>query len=337
MKKAFLFSVTLLYIQLLHAQLPEFSYHVKNRVVVTNIDNQLTRLSFILPLAKTNQYQTVSNVNTYGGVNVNIPETDDGYLRWTFTEDLPAVSQSKEIFYEFDVTVNPVNFDFTKVTSIHPYDTSSENYKWYTGASGAYVDPYNKVIKRTGNDLWSKSSDIIDYARKCYEHVATNYSYVNPFTGLHTLQDILNAGGGDCGNLSSVFISLLRHKNIPARHIVTVRPDGVYHVWADFYLEKYGWVPVDVTFKNSDPYGDYFGKFDGNGIVMSKDVYLLIDKGNGQKYYGDILQSYTMWYWATEGSRMNSKHQLISSRLSQKDDKNVVSEVSVQNPQFIEE
>jgi hypothetical protein len=41
-----------------------------------------------------------------------------------------------------------------------------------------------------------------------------------------------------------------------------------------FFLEGYGWVPVDVTYKNANPYSNYFGKvriYD-NGIIVSEDL-----------------------------------------------------------------
>jgi transglutaminase-like putative cysteine protease len=327
MKKMILFFALSFIISILNAQLPQRNYHVRNKVVVTNIDQKLIRMSLILPLAQTNQYQTVNNVNVNGGVMVQVPKSDDSYVRWTFTNDLPLAKQSKEIYYEFDVKLKPLDFDFSRVTTIYPYDTTADYYHWYTGASGAYVDPYNPTIQKIGSKLWAESSDILDYAKHCYEYVALNYSYLNPFTGLHTLQDILNAGGGDCGNLSSVFISLLRYKNIPARHIVTVRPDGVYHVWSDFLLEKYGWIPVDVTFKNSDPQGDFFGKYDGYGIVMTKEVWLPVDKGNGETIQVDILQSYNLWIWASQGTGFSTLHELSSTPYPEEVEMQATSEI----------
>lgn len=317
MKVFLFFSVFLVGSVGIHAQNNQYTYHVNNKIVVNNINDQITRMAIIMPLAQTNQYQTVNNVKVYDGERVPIPGSDDVYIRWTLTE--LAQKPSAEIFYDFDVTLHAIHFDFSQITSLVPYDTTSENYTWYVGQSGAYVDPNNAEIRRIGSAIWWQSSDILDYARRCYEYVASNYKYINPFTGLHTLQEILDAGGGDCGNLSSVFISLLRYKKIPARHIVTVRPDGVYHVWSDFYLEKYGWVPVDVTFKNSDPKGDYFGKFDGNGIVMTKEVWVPLDKGNGQTYYSDILQGYNMWIWSNQGPSLQTSHKLTTIQFDQEE------------------
>lgn len=267
-----------------------------------------------MPLAQTNQYQTVNDVDLNGGELVRVPDSEDAYIRWTVTNDLPAYNQTKEISYNLDITLNRFQFDFDKVKTIYPYDTVSDIYRWYTGSCGPFVDPWNPVIRETGDHIWANSTDILDYARKCYEYVALNFRYMNPLTGLHPLTELLQNGGGDCGNLSSIFVSLLRYKGIPARHIVTVRPNGTYHVWADFYLEKYGWVPVDVTYKNSNPKGDYFGKFDGYGIVMTSKVWLPIDKGNGEIYNSEILQNYNWWIWYNGGSKFDLKHILSATR-----------------------
>ncbi|MFZ1082838.1 MAG: transglutaminase-like domain-containing protein [Candidatus Kryptoniota bacterium] len=288
-------------------------YHVRNNCVVRNIDCSLTKLIVIIPLAQTNQYQVVTNLNVKGGQVLPIPETDDKYIRWIDSSALPAAGQSIKIGYEFDVVLKKFIFDFNSITTIYPYDTSSNIYHWYTGKSGAYVDPDNATIQTIGSTLWNQSSSIVDYARRCYLYVAQNYQYLDANTGLHTLADILASGGGDCGNLSSIYVSLLRFKGIPSRHIVTVRPDGSYHVWTDFYLETYGWIPVDVTYKNSNPSGDYFGKYDGNGIVMTKGVWLLLDRDDGYSYHCDLLQTYNWWYWlASGGGQIVSSHSLTS-------------------------
>jgi transglutaminase-like putative cysteine protease len=288
-------------------------HQIRNSVVVKNTGDILTKLVIMLPLAQTNQYQTVSTVSMDDGTVVDIPKTDDKYLRWTFTSELPAAGGSKEIFYTFDVTLHAINFDFSAISTLRPYDTSSNTWKWHTGASGVYVDPNNPSVQHIGDSIWSRSSDIVDYARQCYLFVAERYSYLNPNTGIHPLQDILDAGGGNCGNLTSIYVSLLRHKKIPSRHIVTVRPDGSYHVWSDFYLESYGWIPVDVTYKNSNPSGDYFGKYDGTGIVMTKGVALQMDRGDGFTYSAALLQTYEWWYWcSTAGNSVSSSHRISS-------------------------
>ena len=76
-----------------------------------------------------------------------------------------------------------------------------------------------------------------------------------------SLDDILNNGGATCGGLSSVYISILRNNGIPARFMTggTVHESGIFggHVWTEFYLENYGWIPVDPSAFTSTGY--FFG------------------------------------------------------------------------------
>ena len=313
MKKLTLFIILAMSINIVNAQLSTNKYHVRDKVTVTNVDNQLTKLVILLPLAETNPYQTVSSVNLQGGTVADIPETDDEYVRWTYTSGLPSAGQSLDTYYDFDVTLNPVHFNFSQITTIYPYNTSSDTYIWYTGARDVYIDPYNSTIQSIGVGIWTQSSDIVDYARRCYEYVAAHYTYMNPNTGLHPLQQILDDGGGDCANLSSLYVSLLRYKNIPSRHIVTIKPNGDDHVWTDFYLENYGWIPEDVSYKNADPAGDYFGIYSGNCIVLTKEVWLYLDRGDGFTFNLPFFQTYYWWYWYSSGGNNISISQTFSA------------------------
>lgn len=120
-----------------------------------------------------------------------------------------------------------------------------------------------------------------------------------PNTRMCPSRPIAAVGGGDCGNLTSIFVSLLRNRGIPARHLVTVRPDGSHHIWADFLLQGRGWVPVDVTYKQANPAGDYFGHvaLDTNGIIMDEQVCLALDNGE-ESVENPGLQTFAWWWWS---------------------------------------
>ncbi len=180
----------------------------------------------------------------------------------------------------------------------------SDTYALYTRRSGRYIVPDNPKIRKISGKLWEESSDLLDYAKKCYLYVADSYTYLNPNTGIHPLTKLLRDGGGDCGNLATIFVSLLRCKGIPARHLVAKRPDGSNHVWADSYLQDYGWIPVDVSKRNANKYGDFFGKIDSRdaGIIVSKGVNLNVEKQSGEKYRTNLLQNFDYWYWYSSGT-----------------------------------
>lgn len=269
------------------------TYVVRNIVNVRNSGASVSKLVVMLPLAQSNPYQTVAEMDTAGGTVLAIPDTDDSYVRYTVTgASAPQPGGTRSYGYTCRVTTRPVEVDTSQIRSIPPYDTSSELYRRYTGSSGAIVDPGNATIRSVGSGLLARSSDLVDYARRCYDHVVANYRYINPNTGLHPLSELLAAGGGDCGNLSSIYISLLRYAGIPSRHIVTIRPDGSYHVWSDFYIEGTGWIPVDVT-------AHKFAEYDGDGIVLTKEVWLLLEKEPGNTYRVAIFQTLQWWWWGS--------------------------------------
>ena len=66
---------------------------------------------------------------------------------------------------------------------------------------------------------------------------------------------MVREGHGDCGQVSLLYISLMRTLGVPARWESgwMMHPGEVnYHDWAEVYFEGTGWVPVDVSFGRYD-------------------------------------------------------------------------------------
>lgn len=258
----------------------------------------LNKLIQILPYCETNEYQTIAN--HHFGTNGEKKTTDEKHhYLWQKTTNFyyaPDVITFSDTF-DFIPTHFVMNLD--SITMLYPYDSTSEEWLWHTGTEGVYVCPDNAVIDSLADMIWDQSSDIIDFARQCYEYVAGHLTYQNPGTGLHSIEDILAWGGGDCGNFASVYISMLRNKGVPARHVVGFSPynDNDMHVWAEFFLQGYGWFPADPTYKNSDPSGDYFGRYSYNYCIAGKDINHVYNLGGAQNQAEPLLQTYLWWYW----------------------------------------
>lgn len=175
---------------------------------------------------------------------------------------------------EFVIQVADVSIDFDAINTIYPYDHCDPNYEKYTGSNYPFINIEQKQLFLISQAIWENSSNALDYAEKCYLYVAATFDYGLPESGFKSLDFTLKNKMGDCGNLSSVFITLLRMQDIPARHLLGFRPDGSLHVWADFYLANYGWIPVDVTYKHDYPKGDYFGniRFGNNGFIVQRGI-----------------------------------------------------------------
>ena len=215
----------------------------------------------IFPYMQSNHYQVVKNPHVFSGGQVrDNAEGGNKYIGYSLhTPELEQLGNVFEIGMDFDVATININVNFDAIDTIYPYDTTSKEYKENTGDLTDCILPHHPHIEAIANELWGQSNDIIDYARRCYEYTATHLNYLDANTGIHSLQSIIDNGGGDCGNFSSYYISLLRNRDIPSRHVVAVMGQDNYHVWAEFYLQDYGWIPVDPTFKHGDPNGDYFG------------------------------------------------------------------------------
>ena len=262
-----------------------------------------------LALPESNEYQTIQRLEHSPGRVLSYPENGEKYLCCRFHDDAcPQPGSSASIFHEFEATLYDITVDFSKIDEIYPYKKKSPLYRHYTGQSGEMIDPTHPEIIRIAKQIASTSKDPLEYARNAYLYVSENYKYLNPNTGIASLNTLLENGGGDCGNLSSIYISLLRNRGIPARHLFTIRPDGSYHVWADFYLEKYGWIPVDVTYRLLDESKshDFFGRVrvESNGIILSRDVDLSVMNHLGDLHKVVHMQTFAYW-WVPDNSGMS--------------------------------
>ncbi|MFZ0589190.1 MAG: transglutaminase-like domain-containing protein, partial [Bryobacteraceae bacterium] len=96
-----------------------------------------------------------------------------------------------------------------------------------------------------------------------------------------------DAKHGNCTDFHSLFIALMRAEKIPARfEIGFPLPEdkaegeiGGYHCWAEFYLNRLGWVPVDISeaWKNPAKHDFFFGSLDTNRVQFTIGRDLILD------------------------------------------------------------
>ena len=61
----------------------------------------------------------------------------------------------------------------------------------------------------------------------------------------------LESGKGICFDYASLFASMCRSQNIPAKLVMGYVRGNVYHSWNEIYTEESGWVTVDIFLKGS--------------------------------------------------------------------------------------
>ena len=147
-------------------------------------------------------------------------------------------------------------------------------------------------------------SDPIRLARKLYDIVLAHMKYDKSIKG-YGEGDVMRAcevGAGNCTDFHSLFISLARHKRLPARFEIGFplpekSADGKtqngkikgYHCWAWFWSPQHGWVGVDISEADKDPSKTeyFFGNLTEDRIAFStgRDIKLVPNSKSGPLNY----------------------------------------------------
>jgi len=143
---------------------------------------------------------------------------------------------------------------------VENYDTSSEIYKKYTEPE-ELIECNNPEIVSLAHNLTDDADDWHEKAMKLHNFVYRHMSYEAQDEERGALWALENAVG-DCSEYSYLFVALCRAAGIPARikagfafhQASETLEDG--HMWSEYYLENYGWTPVDITWRLFDQIDD---------------------------------------------------------------------------------
>jgi transglutaminase-like putative cysteine protease len=226
--------------------------------------NRPATFTLAIPLPRTTDYHDVANIIMSQGTLLTFPGTKDNYV--SVTSDRPVES----VTIEYDITLYQLHADFARITSVYPYDTQSALYRNNT-ANAYRIEADHPQISAIADALWKESAGYLDYARRAFRHEQKILKYKSSGK-FFTVKEIFANGGGDCGALSTIYISLLRNKGLPARYMTGIilkdNAQWSYHIWAEFYIEKYGWIPADPSFFSGEE--NYFGYHNGKRIFFNQ-------------------------------------------------------------------
>ena len=175
---------------------------------------------------------------------------------------------------------------------VEPYNTRDPVYRYYTRTQEfAELTPEVAALARR---IVGDEKNPYFQARAIYTWCVNNISYVYPPN--RGIRYSLPRRTGDCGEYSLIFVALCRAVGIPARvangHWCCKAKDS-YHVWNEFYLPPFGWIPADATDGRTNR--DSPGKLAGEG-----DVYYFfgnLDSGRFISSKGTSIQLYPSPPW----------------------------------------
>jgi transglutaminase-like putative cysteine protease len=214
---------------------------------------------------------------------------------YIYYDKTSLINNSLSITQEFQFTCYEINTCFENIKDIYEYDKNSAEFKLYTRDEPEIETNYFKDIVKS---VIGDEKNPVEICRKIYNFVINYMTY----------GDIHQPGGaknvyinkkGDCGGYSTLFVALTRAAGIPARVVVggwsnsTTDKYNNWHVWAEFYLEKIGWIPVDPSIgaSNDNNRSYYFGNLDNNRYIASKGLNIPLGE------YNPVLFQTCCWWW----------------------------------------
>ena len=229
-------------------------YLFRFELTVENKSELQQIFSVIMPHSESGNYQDIE----YRELSGEVVAMADGKGNVIDTLVTLGPKEKKTIVNEFVATVYDAHADFSKIDGIYPYNKESDIYKRYTGVELPHVDPGEAGVKGIHEKLSAAVKDDLEYARAAFDYVMDNISYYR--AGVYSVAAVVKRKSGSCVDQSGLFVSLLRCRGIPARLLSGYRVTGGTHARAEFYLEKYGWIPADIGFGTSKKESRLFGK-----------------------------------------------------------------------------
>ena len=213
---------------------------------------------------------------------------------------IPEVSGT--IVHNFDINfdkLSPVAAKHTFVVSAYSVSTqiNEKLVKVYSATTKQRFSEFLKadtLVKSDNEDIIALAKKIIGkeknpyiQARLIYQYMLKNYTVDEKVrSGEVPVTDLLTEKHGDAYDFALVYCALLRVCGIPAvpvAGLLVKDSETVFsHWWNEFYVENFGWVPVDcaagagyelseaLVKKQVEPAKFYFGSLDSRYIAFSR-------------------------------------------------------------------
>jgi len=130
-------------------------------------------------------------------------------------------------------------------------NASTQLFKQYT--KGEKFLEQTQEIKKLTKDITKNSKNDLDKIKSIFDFIMKNFKYCYPVKKRGVKNLNLNKLRGDCGEYSSLFVTMCRILGIPARNstgfVIFPKHEKISeHGWASIYLKPYGWADIDPQY-----------------------------------------------------------------------------------------
>ncbi|WP_024466344.1 transglutaminase domain-containing protein [Treponema pedis] len=208
-------------------------------------------------------------VKNYQGASIHQYENSGSSTRLHIRQEYSVNS------YEVTTKINPVNVRVGQKQNTALYNA-------YAIAT-EFIPANNEVIQKTAESIVQNEKNPYNKVKRIYNYLLNNLDIIpsSPLNSGSSLVNALTEKRADTYDAAILFVSLVRACGIPAQPvagiIVDVSQTSYSHWWAEFYLEGFGWVPVDVGMAKAIPFDMgipqkenwYFGNIDAFRVAFS--------------------------------------------------------------------
>lgn len=245
----------------------------------TSAQTELPKAEVVVPKIKTGSFtgaKTVSNDIACA----DITSVDMGVIKVTYSGECGKVKvriTKNEAVYDYDLdpggTVFPLqsgsgtyNIKVLENVSGKTYAVAlDEDFSADIKSEfSPYLVPSQYINYSQSDDCVYKAAELcagksgtVEKAAAMFGYITSNVKYDKELAAsvksgyVPDPDKTLESGKGICFDYASLFASMCRSQNIPAKLVMGYVRGNVYHSWNEIYTEESGWVTVDIFLKGS--------------------------------------------------------------------------------------
>ncbi|MBI3668889.1 MAG: transglutaminase domain-containing protein [Acidobacteria bacterium] len=257
-------------------------------------------LNLWIPLPATDAYQEISALRIESPVTYQVERDTEYRNRFAhFTVAAKRAAAPFEIVLRFQATRREHRVEL-KAERLSKRKTNAAKVELMRSLQRDRLVPLDGVIAELARQNTEGLADPLEKARKIYQYVVSTMRYDKSGEGWGHGDAIwaCTAKRGNCTDFHSLFIGMMRASGIPARFEIGFplpadKTEGEipgYHCWAEFYVDRFGWVPVDASeaWKHPEKLEYFFGAHDVNRVQFTTGRDLRLDaaqKGEPLNYF----------------------------------------------------
>ncbi len=284
-------------------------YSIEYSVMIRNSGYYPTDVRLYLPIPSEWDAQTDLQIEEIfpETKSEDADETSGNRMAYWQLKGTPKKGEAQSFRISFTMTAYEINTHIDSAM-VQMYITDTADYERYT-RSEKYIESDNPKVIELANEIAGEETNPYLITKLFFDYIIDTYKYSKLGQGLNGAKYLLENGNGECGDYSALFIALSRAKGIPARPVVgywAISGTDQTHVWAEFYLEGIGWIPVDATIaqisaiKRDTVMRDYyFGNMDNQRVILSKGFNIKLVPAGPNGFIAPLLQTPYWFYWGS--------------------------------------